>query len=110
MRIDFSEIPEQALEHFKGGEGVFYARILDKDDVKLIKGRLLPGASIGLHCHDADGGEIISIESGNGCVLYGDEYIPLAAGDVHHCPQNRSHSLMNNSDAELTFFAVIPKL
>ncbi|MBR5134032.1 MAG: cupin domain-containing protein [Clostridia bacterium] len=108
MRIDFTSVPEQHLEHFKGGEGVFHARIVVESDAKILKGRLDAGASIGLHCHDSDGGEIIRIDSGRGYVLYEGERIPLETGDVHYCPKNHAHSLVNDSDDELSFFAVIP--
>ena len=51
---------------------------------------------------------MIYILEGKGKVLYDGEYIPLTAGSCHYCPKGHSHSLINDSDALLTFFAVVP--
>ena len=29
-------------------------------------------------------------------------------GDCHYCPKGHTHSLINNSDEDLVFFAVVP--
>ena len=34
---------------------------------------------------------------------------PLKAGDCHYCPKGRAHSLINNSEEPLEFFAVVPQ-
>ena len=34
--------------------------------------------------------------------------LPLQAGDCHYCPKGHTHSLINNSDEDLVFFAVVP--
>ena len=47
MLIDFSDIEEKPLEHFKGGEGTFFARMFTDPKVKIMRGRLEHGASIG---------------------------------------------------------------
>lgn len=108
MLIDFYSVAEQALEAFKGGDGVFYARIVDTPAARFIKGRLLPGASIGYHVHETDS-ESIFVESGEGNVLYEGEAIPLPCGSAHLCPKGHGHSLRNLSDQPLTFFAVVTK-
>ena len=46
MLIDFSDIEEKPLEHFKGGEGTFFARMFTDSKVKIMRGRLEHGASI----------------------------------------------------------------
>ena len=40
MLIDFSDIEEKPLEHFKGGEGTFFARMFTDPQVKIMRGRL----------------------------------------------------------------------
>ena len=72
-----------------------------------IGGKLIPGASIGLHTHETDC-EIIYILSGKGKVLYGGEYEIVSTGDCHYCPNGHSHSLINDSENDLIFFAIVP--
>ena len=71
-------------------------------------GRLVPGASIGLHTHEA-GSEIVYILSGEGKALYDGGQETLTAGDCHYCPKGHSHSLINGGGEDLVFFAVIPQ-
>lgn len=106
MVIDYNEIREQSLENFKGGEKTFNVKMFTDDNNKIMRGRLESGASIGLHTHDGNS-EIILILEGRGKVLYDGEYISLKAGDVHYCPMGHSHSLINDSDSDLKFFAVV---
>lgn len=107
MKIDFSAIEEKAIPAFKGGEKEFNVRMYTDRDNKILKGRLIPGASIGLHTHEGNS-EIMFITKGAGHVIFDGEKISLKAGDVHYCPEGHSHSLVNDSDAELEFSAVVP--
>ena len=107
MVIDFDKIELSILEHFKGGEKVTKAHMFVDDNNRMLKGLLEPGASIGLHKHEGSS-EIIYITSGKGKVLFQGEDIPLKAGDVHYCPEGCEHSLINDSNGNLTFFAVVP--
>ena len=66
-----------------------------------------PGSSIGYHTHGTSS-EIIYILSGTGKVKYDGGEEPLEAGQCHYCPKGHSHSLINNSDGPLEFFAVVP--
>ncbi len=107
MLIDFSAMEEQVIPQFLGGEGTFYTRMRVDELGKIMRAALEPGSSIGLHTHDTSS-EIIYILAGKGKVLYDGEYIPLAAGDCHYCPKGHAHSLINDSDGNLEFFAVVP--
>ena len=107
MLIDFSAMEEQVIPGFLGGEGTFRTRMRVDELGKIMRAALEPGSSIGLHTHDTSS-EIIYILSGKGMVLYDGEYEPLTAGDCHYCPKGHSHSLINDSDAMLEFFAVVP--
>ena len=49
MKIDFNEIDLSILPNFKGGELEYRAKMLTDDKHKIMKGLLIPGASIGLH-------------------------------------------------------------
>ena len=106
MLIDFSKMEEQVIPQFLGGEGTFRTRMRVDELGKIMRAALEPGASIGLHTHETSS-EMIYILEGKGKVLYDGEYIPLAAGSCHYCPKGHSHSLINDSDALLTFFAVV---
>ena len=100
------ETPE-VLPRFKGGEGNFIAAIHFDGLNKLIHGPLPPQATIGRHTHEGDS-EIIYILSGRGEVEDDGTLLPLQAGDCHYCPKGHTHSLINNSDEDLVFFAVVP--
>lgn len=108
MKLIFDEIEEKILPHFNGGEKEFHAHMLVDDKNKILLGRLEPGASVGLHTHDTSS-EIIYILQGTGMALYDDTTEDLKAGDCHYCPKGHSHSLINNSQADLIFFAVVPQ-
>ena len=45
---------------------------------------------------------------GTGKVLCDGVYEPLSAGSCHYCPKGHNHSLMNDSEEDLTFFAIVP--
>ena len=49
MNIDFSKIEETCTPNFKGGEKYYAARRYEDGLNRITKGRLVPGASIGLH-------------------------------------------------------------
>ena len=107
MLIDFNAMEETVTPHFQGGEGALRARMRVDELGKIMRGALEPGSTIGLHTHDASS-EVIYILAGKGKVLYDGVYEPLSAGSCHYCPKGHSHSLINDSDALLEFFAVVP--
>ena len=108
MLINFDAMEETVTPGFLGGEGTLRARRWTDELGKIMRGTLDPGSSIGLHTHETSS-EIIFILSGTGKVLYQGEYEPLSAGSVHYCPKGCEHSLINDSDGGLTFFAVVPE-
>lgn len=108
MKIDFNTIKQEVIPNFKGGEKSLKAQMYYDGVNRIMKACLEPGASIGLHTHDC-GSEIMFITKGQGHVLYDGEKIPLSAGDVHYCPKGHSHTLINDSDADLEFSAVVPQ-
>lgn len=108
MKIDFNEIEEKALPAFKGGEKQFNVKMFTDSLNKIMKGRLVPGASIGMHTHKGNS-EIMFITNGSGHVIFDGETIALHAGDVHYCPKGHSHSLINDGSSDLEFSAVVPE-
>ena len=108
MLIDFQAITEQVIPHMRGGEKEVAARMYTDELGKIMRGKLIPGASIGLHTHDTSS-EVIYILEGRGKVLYEGAYEEVSAGSCHYCPKGRAHSLINDSEEDLIFFAVIPE-
>lgn len=108
MKIDFSAMSETVIPKFYNGEGDTIAKIYRDERVKIMRGHLPAGAFIGLHTHETSS-EIIYIVGGQGKVLYEGEYEPLSVGSCHYCPRGCSHSLINDSDGDLEFFAVVPE-
>ena len=53
--------------------------------------------------------EIIFFSSFKGKVIYDGKEERVEAGLCHYCPQGHTHTLINDSDADLTFHAVIPE-
>lgn len=108
MKIDFKAMEAECMPNFKGGEGELLAKSQSDGTNKVLYGTLTPGSTIGYHKHETNS-EIIYILEGNGKCLYEDGEEILSAGDCHYCPKGHSHSLINNSDKNLIFFAVIPE-
>lgn len=108
MKLTFDQMELTRLPRFNGGEGELQANMFTDARVKILRGRLAPGASIGFHCH-ATSCEVVYILEGVGTMLTEDGAEQLAAGECHYCPFGASHSLCNNSDADLLFFAVVPQ-
>lgn len=108
MKIIFDQMEDTVLNRFKGGEGTLRAKMYTDLNAKIMRGLLAPGGSIGLHTHETNS-EIIYILSGTGKVLCDGSYEPLVPGDCHYCPQGHAHSLINDSDGDLCFFAVVPE-
>ena len=50
--IDFNKVEEQIIPHFRDGEGELALRAVGDDSVRIMKGKLAPGCTIGMHCHD----------------------------------------------------------
>ncbi len=108
MVIDFSKMNEEAFPQFKGGEKETMAKMfLDDGGNRIMHGRLVPGASIGMHTHDVNC-EIVFVLSGSGKALYDDGEERIFAGCCHYCPKGHSHSLINDGDEDLVFWAAIP--
>ena len=108
MIIDFKELGVSVIPNFRGGEKETAARMFTDDNNKIMLGKLIPGATIGLHRHEGSS-EIILIQSGRGKVLYDGVYETVETGYVHYCPEGHEHSLINDSNEDLTFFAVVPQ-
>ena len=103
------------LPNFKGGEKAFAANMYFDGTNRIFKGRLIPGATIGMHTHD-DSCEVIFILEGCGTVVElepgasNETVSPVSVGDCLYCPKGHSHSLRNTSEeGDLVFYAVVPK-
>ncbi|MBQ8812439.1 MAG: cupin domain-containing protein [Bacteroidales bacterium] len=103
------DIETAKLENFKDGEKHLEAKMFfDGTNRILTRAKLVPGASIGMHTHD-DSCEVIFILEGNGSIIEEGIKKAVQAGDCLYCPKGGSHSLVNDSDADLIFCAVVPK-
>lgn len=108
MKIEFDKMEETKIPKFKGGEGEIIAKMYVDNLGKIMHGRLEPGSSIGMHSHETNS-EIIYILEGKGKVLYDDTEESLSIGECHYCPKGHAHSLMNDGNEDLVFFAVVPE-
>jgi mannose-6-phosphate isomerase-like protein (cupin superfamily) len=135
MIIDFNKMDVTVLPNFKGGEKEFAANMFFDGTNRIFKGRLIPGATIGMHTHE-DSCEVIFILEGHGTVVEiapeaGDSCdaaagescdaaadksasaletaTPVGPGDCLYCPKGHTHSLRNTSaEGDLVFYAVVP--
>ncbi len=108
MIIDFLTMDEEAKPNFKGGEKEYNVKMFNTDGNKVMRGRLVPGASIGYHTHTEDQ-EVIYILEGEGSLVdsEGNVISKVLPGQATLCPKGESHSLVNKSDKDLLFFAVV---
>ena len=106
--IDFSAIPESILPRFKGGEGELRAHMIADDCNRILYATLAPGHSIGLHTHDTSS-EIMYFLAGKGTVTTDGVAETVAAGLCHYCQKGSAHTLVNDGEEDLVFFAVVPQ-
>ncbi len=115
MTIKFDEMDITILPEFKGGEKELAANMFFDGTNRILKGRLIPGATIGMHTHD-DSCEVIFVLEGNGTIVEKEpgceagQTRSVAAGDCLYCPKGHTHSLRNtSSEGDLVFYAVVPR-
>lgn len=108
MVNSFNEMEWTANPGFKGGEGTFYNKVFTDGVNKMMHGKLPAGASIGYHMHEGNC-EMIFILEGEGKVIYDDSEMRVRPGVCHYSPEGHSHSLINDGNADLVFYAVVPK-
>lgn len=108
MILNFDNIEEQVIPNFKGGEKEIKTHMYADERCKIMRATLEPGASIGYHAHETNC-EMIFMLKGTGVVLYGDDKEILPEGSCHYCPKGCSHSLRNESDEVIEFYAVVPE-
>lgn len=108
MIIKFDEIKETELKAFYGGEGALIANMYVDGKNKILRGKLIPGATIGAHRH-VPSSEIIFILSGKGKAICDGVEEFLTAGDCHYCPKGSAHTLINVGEEDLCFYAVVPQ-
>ena len=115
MKIRFDEMEVTVLPQFKGGEKEFAANMFFDGTNRIFKGRLIPGATIGMHTHD-DSCEVIFILEESGTIVEDQSsqdqevVIPVSAGDCLYCQKGHTHSLRNTAEeGDLVFYAVVPK-
>ncbi len=107
MILDFGQIEETVTPHFRGGQKEMAIRLYADEKNRIMLNRLIPGATVGLHTHEGSS-EVIYILEGSAKVLYDGEELRIEAGQAHYCPAGHTHSLINDTDQELVFFAVVP--
>lgn len=107
MKVKFDEIPVQVLKNFKGGEKELNAKMYTDENNKIMISYLTPGASIGVHKHEGNS-EIIYFLKGKAAIIFNGEKLIYKAGECHYCPEGKSHTMINEFDENVEFFAVVP--
>lgn len=107
MTINFNDIPESHIDHFKGGEGFIDTRMYFDGTNRIMRGRLQPGNTIGMHTHE-DSCEIIYVLSGAVHMIYDGADEIVVPGQIHYCPKGHTHMMMNDGPEEAVFYAVVP--
>ena len=108
MLLDFAKIPVEPVANMRGGQGTVLLQKTVQGPVKVMRGVLPPGATIGMHSHETNC-EVIYILSGTGQVLCDGVQEPLGPGACHYCPKGHGHSLQHTGPLPLEFFAVVPE-
>ncbi len=104
--IDFKEIKEETIPHFLGGEGEYITHMFNDGDNKIMKSLIKPGSSVGFHKHETSS-EIIYILFGSPKAILDGKEERLHPGDCHYCKKGQSHTLVNDTNEDVTIFAVV---
>lgn len=92
--------------NFKGGKGELDTRNFVDDKVKIMYSTLKPGAESGLHTHE-NNCEVAYIISGEATFHYDDTIEKVKAGQTHYCPMGHSHYMINETNEDLVYLAIV---
>ena len=106
MLLDFNKMQVTKLDNFKGGEQEMFTKMFVDDYNKIMVSVLKPGASIGYHKHESNS-EIIFMIKGFAVAHLDNEEMMVREGQALYCPMGHSHDLINNTQEEIMFFAVV---
>jgi len=107
MIIKKEEIIKVEKPNFLGGEGTLDAFISMDELGKILRATLKPHSSIGFHTHE-ENYKVLYVIKGNGKVLENGVESPIKEGEIAYCKKGQGHSLINDTDSDLEFFAVVP--
>ncbi|MCR5454052.1 MAG: cupin domain-containing protein [Bacteroidales bacterium] len=108
MVIDYSKEEFVAMPHFKGGEKEMQSKMFFDGKNRIMHSKLVPGASIGLHCHETSS-EIMFFVAGTGKAIFNGVEERVMPDTCHYCPKGSTHTLINDGDTDLEFYAVVPE-
>lgn len=108
MVIDFNEIATERIENFKGGEGLLLTRNFVDEKCRIMHSVLTPGARSGEHTH-VNNCEIVMILSGEATFVYDGHEEVVGEGQVHYCPMGHRHYMVNKTDRDIVYFAIVPE-
>lgn len=106
MLIDLNAAEEVTVPGMNGGTGTMTVRMYAYENGRIIRTRIHPGGSIGMHTQDS-GDDMNYIISGQGRAVCDGQEEPLAAGCCHICPKGSSHSIVNTGDEDLVMLTVV---
>lgn len=109
MILDFDAMEETISPQFFGGEKEYRSQMYIDEMGKIVRGKLVPGASIGFHTHETNC-EVMYFLAGEAKVIYDGKQLTLKAGQTHYCPKGQGHSLKNEGEEDLVFLAVLPNM
>ena len=81
-------------------------RSFNDDLTKVMKVKLAPGSTVGMHTH-TDDSETIMVLEGSGMVIFDGKQMTLDEGNIHYCPKGHSHSIINDSKEDLVLCCVV---
>ena len=108
MLLKFNDMPDTVLHEFKGGKGDVITKMHTDDLARIMVGRLAPGCSIGFHKHETSC-EAIYVLEGRADFLYDEGTETSLPGECHYCPKGHRHSMINNGEEDLIYFAIVPE-
>ena len=108
MIFEYYENNLEKFENFKGGEKYIEAKMYFDGLNRFMIGHIPMGGSVGEHVHETNS-EVIYVISGNGYVIYDGQREELHKGSVHYCPKGHKHTMVNDHEEDLVYFAVVPE-
>ena len=108
MKVAFDELDVVDIDGLFGGEGITRSNMFVDPAIKVMRGVLEVGASIGTHTHDKSS-EVIIVTSGKARFITDGVEEIVSAGEFHYLPRGGTHSMENIADVETAFLAIVPE-